>query len=253
MAERSMPLFPEVIADGFRLYAGQNCLQRRRVRLPDSLQAAEVFEEASSCTLTHAGNFQEFGGAIAHLAALAMEGYGEAVGFVPNELNQMQYGGVVVERDGVFFLSIDVKNFFAFSNGGERLIDDLMRFQGLGCRVKLPQASIDEHQAGHRLFFLQKAFIAACDYLAHGSKIVHTLDRADDELAVVRFLHLAIFPDHHGGHSLRALDVRNVEALDALGEFGQAENFLQFFLNGLGIGLELAKALIVGLFGVGAG
>ena len=89
-----------------------------------------MFEEASRCTLTHAGNFQEFGGAIAHLAALAMEGYGEAVGFVPNQLNQMQYGGVVVERDGVFSLSIDVKNFFAFSDGGERLIDDLKRLPG---------------------------------------------------------------------------------------------------------------------------
>jgi len=36
--------------------------------------------------------FHEFGGAVAHLPAFAMEGDGEAVGFVTNELNQMQHG-----------------------------------------------------------------------------------------------------------------------------------------------------------------
>src|ERR1035438_5815920 len=58
---------------------------------------------------------------------------------------------------------------------------------------------------------------------------------------------LAVFPDHHGGDRLRALNVRDVEALDAFGQVGQAERFLQFFLDGPGVGLEHAKALIVGL------
>ena len=45
----------------------------------------------------------------------------------------------------------------------------------------------------------------------------------------------------------------DVEALDALGQVGQAEGVLQLFLNGFGVGFEHAKTLIVGLFGVGAG
>ena len=77
-----------------------------------------------------------------------------------------------------------------------------------------------------------QSLVAARDYLAHGSKIVHAFDGADDEFAVVRLLHLAVFPHHHRGHGFRALNVGDVEALDALGQFGQAEGFLQFFLNG---------------------
>jgi len=60
--------------------------------LPDSLQAAEVLEKAASGAFADAGDFHEFGGAVAHLPAFAMEGDGEAVGFVTNELNQMQHG-----------------------------------------------------------------------------------------------------------------------------------------------------------------
>ncbi len=64
---------------------------------------------------------------------------------------------------------------------------------------------------------------------------------------------MPVFPDHHRRDSLRALNVRNVEALDALGKFGQAERVLQFFLNGFRVGLEHAEALIVRLLGVIAG
>ena len=66
--------------------------------------AAEVFEQTASRALADARNLQQFGGAVAHLPALAMEGHGEAVGFVANELNQMQHRRVMVERDGIFLL-----------------------------------------------------------------------------------------------------------------------------------------------------
>jgi hypothetical protein len=47
--------------------------------------------------------------------------------------------------------------------------------------------------------------------------------------------------------------VADVEALDALGQFGQGEGLLQGFLNGACVGLQDAEALVVGLLGVGAG
>ncbi len=119
--------------------------------------------------------------------------------------------------------------------------------------MQLSKAAINEHEAGHGLFFLLQAFVAARDYLAHGGEIVHAFDCADDEFAVIRLLHLAVFPHHHRGHSLRALDVRDVEALDAFREFGQADCFLQLFLNFSGVGFQHAKTLVVGLFRVGAG
>ena len=97
------------------------------------------------------------------------------------------------------------------------------------------------------------ALVSPRNHFAHRCEIVHAFDRADNELSVIRFLHLPVFPDHHGSYGLCALNVRNVKAFDAFGQFGQAERVLQLFLNGLRVRLEHAKALIVGLFGIGAG
>ena len=46
-----------------------------------------------------------------------MESYGEAVGFVANELDQVQHRRVMIERDRIFLLPVDVENFFAFGDG----------------------------------------------------------------------------------------------------------------------------------------
>jgi hypothetical protein len=159
----------------------------------------------------------------------------------------------MVENDGVVFLSVDVDDLFALGDGGERLVDDFERFERLGGGVELSQAAVDQHQAGHGLFFFLLPLVAARDHLAHGGEIVHAGDGLDDELAVVGFLHLAVFPHHHRCHRFRSLNVRDVEALDALWQLGQAERLLQGFLNGARIGLQNAETLIVRLLGIGAG
>src|SRR5262249_16081805 len=57
--------------------------------------------------------------------------------------------------------------------------------------------------------------IAASDYFAHAGEIVVADDGFDDELAIVALLHAAVFPDDHAGYLVGALNVRDVEALDA--------------------------------------
>jgi hypothetical protein len=64
------------------------------------------------------------------------------------------------------------------------------------------------------VFFLE-ALVAAADDLAHGGEVVDAGDGLDLEFAIVGLLHRAVFPDDHGGDGFRALDVRDVEALDA--------------------------------------
>ena len=59
----------------------------------------------------------------------------------------------MVEHYGLVFLSVDVDDFFALGDRGQRLVDDFERFERLGGGVELSQAAIDQHQAGHRLFF----------------------------------------------------------------------------------------------------
>ena len=75
--------------DGFSLRFGYDRRQRGYVGLLHGLQAAEMFQQAASGRFAHAGNFAQLGGAVSHLAALTMEGHGEAMGFVADLLYQM--------------------------------------------------------------------------------------------------------------------------------------------------------------------
>ena len=121
------PLFPKVIADRFGLRSSNDRRERCRVSLLHCLHAAKVFQQSARCARAYAGNFQQFGGAVAHLATLAMKGHGKAVGLIANELNQVQHWRVMIERDRIFFLPVDVKNLFTLGDRGQRLIDDLQR------------------------------------------------------------------------------------------------------------------------------
>ena len=116
--------------------------------------------------------------------------------------------------------------------------------------MELTEAAIDQHQAGHRLLLFLQSFISSRDYLAHSGEVVHSIHGPDDELAVVGLLHLAVLPHHHRSDGLGALNVRDVEALDALGQVRKAEGFLQSVLNGARVRLHHPEALIVGLLGI---
>ena len=135
------------------------------------------------------GISQQFGRAVAHLAALAMEGHGKAVGFVANQLHQVQHRRMVIEHDRFIFLPVHVDDFFALGDRRQRLIDDLERFQCLGSGMQLAEAAVDQHQARHCLLFFLQTLVTARDHLAHGGKVVHAIDAANDELAVVGLLH----------------------------------------------------------------
>ena len=116
--------------------------------------------------------------------------------------------------------------------------------------MKLAQAAVNQHQAGHFLFFPLKALVAAVYDFAHGGKVIHAFYCTNDELTIVGLLHAPVFPHHHGGHGLRALNVGNVEALDALRQFGKDKHILQRFLNSLHVRFHHPEALIVRLLGV---
>ena len=163
--------------DGLCLRFGQDGAEGGGVSLLDGADAAEMLEQTLAGAFADAGDFQQFGFAVAHLAALAMESDGEAVGFVADHLHQVQHGRVAVEHDGIVFLAEDVDDLFFLGDGGERLVGDAQIFEGLGGGVKLAQAAVDEDQAGKRLVFVTQAPVAACDHLAHGGKIVHAAGR----------------------------------------------------------------------------
>ena len=114
-----------MLQDRFGLRLRHHRRERRDIRLLHRLQAAEMFQQSARGAFADAGDFAQFSGAVADLAALAMESYGEAVGFVADELDQMQDRRVMVEDDRFAFLSVDVDDFFALGDRGQRLVDDL--------------------------------------------------------------------------------------------------------------------------------
>ena len=50
----------------------------------------------------------------------------------------------------------------------------------------------------------EKAAIAPGDRLSHGREVIHALDATNNKLAVIRFSHPPIFPNHHRRHRVRA-------------------------------------------------
>ena len=80
-----------------------------------------MLEEALAGDGAYAGDVVELAGAVAHLAALAVVGDGEAVGLVADLLDDMEDGRAAVEDDGVVLLAVDVDDLFFFCDRGERL------------------------------------------------------------------------------------------------------------------------------------
>src|ERR1035438_2570035 len=107
--------------DSLRLYLCDDRRECRDVSLLHRLQAAEMFEEPSRGRFAHSGDFAEFGRAITDLAPLAMERHSESMGFIADQLNQVEHRGMMVEHDGIVFLPVNVNDFFALGDGSERL------------------------------------------------------------------------------------------------------------------------------------
>ena len=100
----------------FCLALRQHRAQSGSVGLLHSAHTAKMLEQSLTRPLAHAGNFQQLRFAVAHLPALAVEGHGKAVRFVANELNQMQHRRVMIERDRILLLAVDIENLFALGD-----------------------------------------------------------------------------------------------------------------------------------------
>src|SRR5712664_1558064 len=153
-------------------------------------------------------------------AALPMKADREAMRFVTNLLDQVEHRRVALQNAGFVFLPQNVQNLFFLRDAGHRLIDDLQRFQSLRRGVQLADATVDQNQARHRPLLFQDATVAPAHGFAHACEIVVlpnyrkaaagraiAILTADNELAIIRFLHPAVFPDNHRSYRIRALDM----------------------------------------------
>ena len=61
---------------------------------------------------------------------------------------------MAVEHNGILLLAIHVDDLFLLGDGGERLVDNLQRVQGLRCGVELAEPAVDQQQVGKRFLFV---------------------------------------------------------------------------------------------------
>src|SRR5882762_10998476 len=105
-----------------------------------------------------------------------MERHGEAMSFIADHLNQMEHRRMMVEHDRIVFLSVDVDDLFALGDRSKREVDDLEGLERLCCRVKLPDAAIDQYEARQALLFFLQPFVTPRHYFAHGGEVIHAFD-----------------------------------------------------------------------------
>src|SRR5262245_3870426 len=137
-----------------------------------------------------------------------------------------------------------------FDDAGYRQVGQPQFVQRGGGRRQLSLAAVNEDQVRELFLLFQQSRIAPVDRLAHRGEIVRALDRLDDELAVIRLLHLAVFANDHPGDVLGALNVRDVERFDPMRVRRQAQGLLQFGQDLRPIRLDRAEALIEAELGV---
>src|SRR5882672_3319130 len=214
---------------------------------PQLRDAAEPPQELLRRSRAHAGNVFQAGLNRAPRPALAMKSYREAVSFVADLLNQMQDWRMALQVDRLVLLPEHIDNFLLLGDAGDSLVDDLKFFQRRGGRVELAEAPIDQDQVGEGfLFFLEAAITALNDFL-HAREIVIAPFATNDELAIAGFFHPPIFPHNHRSNSVGALQMGDIEALDAARRLRQPERLLERVNNCLRAGLQDAEALLEGV------
>ncbi len=179
-----------------------------------------------------------------------MVGHGEAMAFIANLLHQVKHRRTPIQHDRLILLPIDVDDLLALRDRRQWLQRHANLLQRRICRMQLAQSSIDQNEGRERLLVFLQPLVTALNHLAHAGEVIDARDGLHLKLAVVGLLHRAILPHHHRGHRLSALNMRDVEALDAPRQLLQRQRVLQCLLNRLHPRLQHAKPLIVRLLRV---
>ena len=146
-----------------------------------------------------------------------MEADREAVRLVPDSLNELKDRRGAWEGDR-HVLPSDEEKLLALGEAGHRLVAEAQLLEGLDRGPELSLAAVDQDELRQLLPFLQQPAVAPADDLAHRGEVVRSTGHAlHPELPVVGLLRKALLEDNHRRHHVRALDVRDVEALDAAG------------------------------------
>jgi hypothetical protein len=176
----------------------------------------------------------------------------EAVRFVADPLQQLERGRVAVE-DNRLRIARQEDLLLALRERDHRHTGKVERLHRRQHGRELALASVHDYEVRRgreRVVVLLGRHVApareaAANHLGHRREVVLTVDAADAELAVVRLLRHRVLEDHHRANRRRALQVGDVEALDADRQALQVERLAQLLER-----LHAAQAALLGLDGI---
>src|SRR5260221_7082025 len=207
--------------------------------------AAEALDEEASALLADAGEVVELTVQRALGAAPTVGGDGETVRFIAHHLQELQGGIALLQADRLLAVG-NVDLLFTLRQAGNGDLFDAEAIEGGQCGIELPAPAVDEDHVGERLPLLHQAAVAAVHRLGHGAEVVRADDALDVEDAVLVLVELPAVEDHHPGHRVGALDVRDVERLDLLDLPVVPESLPKFLCSDLHpVLLRLAEARLV--------
>ncbi len=193
----------------------------------DLCKAPKVLEKRGNGLGTDVGDGFQLGGKGAAAARVAVEGDGEAMGFVADLLEELQGGGPFAEVEGMrVFGNINLLKSFGKGNDSGLVVDAYL-LKRLHRGIELPFAPVNDDEVGQGLLGGDKAVVVAVDDLLHGGKVVNAFHGLDVEVAVLLFGRVAPFETDHGGDRVGALEVGVVKAFDVHGDLFEPEVLLQ--------------------------
>src|SRR5712691_10455494 len=163
-----------------------------------------------------------------------MIGHGEAVRFVSNFLNQMQYRRCFLEQHRIV-PAAHKNDFLPFSYAGQENFP-VQFVERLGCGVELPFTSVDQNQVRQGAVLGGNLSITAINDFSYGGEVVRSRNSLHLELAILASVHDAIDADNHTGHCFLSLYVGNIESFDSGGQLGQVKRLLKLMQH-----LDLAR------------
>ncbi len=152
--------------------ARQGSRQLADRHLPQARYAAEFFQQLARSMLADSRYARQRCSHAALSPSQSMKSDSEAMGFVPNLLNDVENRRVVIETNWVAFAPRHEQQFLFFRDARERLRRQAKRIQRFSSRVQLADAAINENEGRERTLFFNEPAITARDCFAHAGEII---------------------------------------------------------------------------------
>jgi len=160
--------------------------------------AAEVLHERGSPGFPHAGELIEDRFPDLPAAQVGVEGIGEAMGFIPDALEELNCGIIERETQGWSLIGED-NGLTLFGQADEGRWLKVEHKKGPEGGADLPFSSVDHHEIGKWASFVCQSLVAPSDNFFHCAEVIVSNKGFDPVAPVVGLAGFAVAEADHGG------------------------------------------------------